>query len=90
MIIRLRICKYLRNKNPLKFFLIADDLIIIFSQKRGLIFCVLGLLSFAIAIGVTVGTASVASQKAGLYVLYVGKSTFEKNLFAEKKLWKLK
>jgi hypothetical protein len=53
-------------------------LIIIFSQKRGLIFCVLGLLSFAIAIGVTVGTASVASQKAGLYVLYVGKSFFEK------------
>ena len=44
-----------------------------FSRNRGVIFCLLGLLLFAVAIGVTVGTAHVAAQKAGLYVLYVGK-----------------
>lgn len=43
-----------------------------FSRNRGLLFCFLGLLMFAIAVGVTCGTLNIAVQKAGLYVLYVG------------------
>ena len=49
------------------------NLIYHFSRNRGLLFSVLGLLMMAIAIGVTAGTANMASEKAGLYVLYVGK-----------------
>lgn len=43
-----------------------------FSHKRGLTFCAVGFVLLIVAIGVTVGTESIASQKAGLYVLYVG------------------
>ena len=47
--------------------------IILYSQKRSLVFLVFALICFVIAIGVTAGTASSASQKPGLYVLFVGK-----------------
>ena len=36
-------------------------------------FSVLGFMMMIIAIGVTAGTAQYASDKAGLYVLYIGK-----------------
>ena len=38
-----------------------------------MIYCVLGLMMLIVAIGVTAGTADKASQKGGLYVLYLGK-----------------
>ena len=44
-----------------------------FRRNRGLIYCVLGLMMLIVAIGVTAGTADKASQKGGLYVLYLGK-----------------
>lgn len=47
------------------------------SRNRGYLFSVLGLLTMAIAIGVTAGTVKMASEKAGLYVLYVGKWTLK-------------
>lgn len=43
-----------------------------YSRNRGILFSVLGLLMMVIAIGVTAGTAGMASTKAGLYVLYIG------------------
>merc|ERR1711981_443381 len=43
-----------------------------FSRNRGLLFSALGLLTMVIAIVVTACTATLATQKAGLYVLYVG------------------
>lgn len=46
-----------------------------FRPKRGLVFCVLGILCFAIVI--TVVTASASSQQAGLYALYVGECSKE-------------
>ena len=35
----------------------------------------LGLMMLIVAIGVTAGTAAQASQKGGLYILYIGKMT---------------
>lgn len=43
-----------------------------FSRNRGLLFSLLGILTMVIAIGVTAGTASSASDKPGLYVVYIG------------------
>jgi len=43
-----------------------------FSRNRGLLFSLLGILTLVIAIGVTAGTASSASDKPGLYVVYIG------------------
>lgn len=43
-----------------------------FSRNRGLLFSLLGSLMMIIAIGVTAGTASMAPDKAGLYVVYIG------------------
>ena len=34
----------------------------------------LGLMMLIVAIGVTAGTAAQASQKGGLYILYIGKT----------------
>ena len=48
------------------------------SRNRGILFSVLGLLMMVIAIGVTAGTAGMASTKAGLYVLYIGKFNNER------------
>ncbi len=45
-----------------------------YSRRRGFSFLAAGALVFIVAIGVTAGTGSYASQKAGLYALYVGKS----------------
>ena len=45
------------------------------SRNRGLLFSLLGILTLVIAIGVTAGTASSASDKPGLYVVYIGEST---------------
>jgi len=42
------------------------------SRRRGFSFLAAGALVFIVAIGVTAGTGSYASQKAGLYALYVG------------------
>ena len=42
-------------------------------RNRGLIYCMLGLMMLIVAIGVTAGTAAQASQKGGLYILYIGK-----------------
>jgi len=43
-----------------------------FRRNRGLIYCMLGLMMLIVAIGVTAGTAAQASQKGGLYILYIG------------------
>merc|ERR1712020_18975 len=43
-----------------------------FSRNRGLLFTLLGMLLLIIAIGVTAGTASKASEKGGLVVVYIG------------------
>ena len=45
------------------------------SRNRGLLFSLLGILTLVIAIGVTAGTASSASDKPGLYVVYIGESS---------------
>ena len=45
------------------------------SRNRGLLFSLLGILTLVIAIGVTAGTASSASDKPGLYVVYIGEFT---------------
>ena len=45
----------------------------LYSKKRGLIFTLVGLMLFAIAVGVTFGTFQAASSKGGLYIVYVGK-----------------
>lgn len=39
---------------------------------RGTIFAVLAVISFSIALGVTLGTISVAKGHGGVYVAYVG------------------
>ena len=49
------------------------------SRNRGLLFSLLGILTLVIAIGVTAGTASSASDKPGLYVVYIGESSL--NIF---------
>jgi len=41
-----------------------------FRRNRGLLHCILGFMMLAVAIGVTAGTMS--SQRAGLYILYIG------------------
>ena len=43
-----------------------------FSRNRGLLFSCLGIVLLVIAIGVTAGTATSASDKPGLYVVYIG------------------
>ena len=45
------------------------------SRNRGLLFSLLGILTLVIAIGVTAGTASSATDKPGLYVVYIGESS---------------
>ena len=47
------------------------------SRNRGLLFSLLGILTLVIAIGVTAGTASSASDKPGLYVVYIGESSLK-------------
>jgi len=43
-----------------------------FARTRSIIFLIFGLVVLGIGIGITVGTAHLAAQKGGLYVVYVG------------------
>jgi len=43
-----------------------------FARTRSIIFLIFGLIVLGIAIGITAGTASIASEKGGMYVVYVG------------------
>jgi len=43
-----------------------------FARTRSIIFLIFGLVVLGIAIGITAGTASIAAEKGGMYVVYVG------------------
>jgi len=43
-----------------------------FARTRSIIFLIFGLVVLGIGIGITVGTLSIAAQKGGMYVVYVG------------------
>ena len=72
---RLQVNKIIRKIDSGK---IITNTFLFFSRNRGILFSVLGLLMMVIAIGVTAGTAGMASTKAGLYVLYIGKFNNER------------
>jgi len=43
-----------------------------FARTRSIIFLIFGLVTLGIAIGITAGTAHIAREKGGMYVVYVG------------------